>query len=78
MKSKEEDEKQAKQKTPKKSNTLQKVNQSQTGQEMDNTKATRQMAAMSREQRMGAEEPGENVEREEAKEEEYDYFLEHI
>ena len=39
MKSKEEDEKQAKQKTPKKSNTLQKVNQSQTGQEMDNTKS---------------------------------------
>ena len=37
MKSKEEDEKPAKPKTPKKSNLLQKANQSQLGQERDNT-----------------------------------------
>ena len=51
---------------------------------MDDTKQTRQLAAMARNERLGTEDPDQNVdseqyvEREEAKEEEYDYFLDHI
>ena len=46
---------------------------------MDDTKQTRQLAAMARNERLGTEDPDQNVDdREEAKEEEYDYFLDHI
>ena len=48
---------------------------------MDDTKATRAMAAMARDERLGTEDPDQNADvddREEAKEEEYDYFLDHI
>ena len=48
---------------------------------MDDTKATREMAAMTREERLGTDDPDQNEDlndREEAKEEEYDYFLDHI